>query len=99
MLPLIIISLMLLVLDREKTLENKTVYSDNKEISYPFFGIEEIDNYIANYLNDYITTNEEVLIDYDCIKENNLYYLTFYNYLFSGNKIKSSTSSVIKSSR
>ena len=46
MLPLIIISLMLLVLDREKTLENKTVYSDNKEISYPFFGIEEIDNYI-----------------------------------------------------
>lgn len=99
MLPLIIISLMLLVLDREKTLENKTVYSDNKEISYPFFGIEEIDNYIANYLNDYITTNEEVLIDYDCIKENNLYYLTFYNYLFSGNKIKSSTSSVIISTK
>ncbi len=99
MLPLIIISLMLLVLDREKTLENKTVYSDNKEISYPFFDIEEIDNYIANYLNDYITTNEEVLIDYDCIKENNLYYLTFYNYLFSGNKIKSSTSSVIISTK
>lgn len=99
MLPLIIISLMLLVLDREKTLENKTVYSDNKEISYPFFGIEEIDNYIANYLNDYITTNEEVLIDYDCIKENNLYYLTFYNYLFSGNKINSSTSSVIISTK
>ena len=99
MLPLIIISLMLLVLDREKTLENKTVYSDNKEISYPFFGIEEIDNYIANYLNDYITTNEEVLIEYDCIKENNLYYLTFYNYLFSGNKIKSSTSSVIISTK
>lgn len=90
---------MLLVLDREKTLENKTVYSDNKEISYPFFDIEEIDNYIANYLNDYITTNEEVLIDYDCIKENNLYYLTFYNYLFSGNKIKSSTSSVIISTK
>lgn len=93
MLPLIIISLMLLVLDREKTLENKTVYSENKEISYPFFGIEEIDDYITSYLNEYITTDEEVLIDYDCIKENNLYYLTFYNYLFSGNKIKNNIDS------
>ena len=99
MLPIIIISLMILVLDRDKTLENITVYSDNKEISYPFFGIEEIDDYITSYLNDYITTDEEVLIDYDCIKENNLYYLTFYNYLFSGNKINSSTSSVIISTK
>lgn len=90
---------MILVLDRDKTLENITVYSDNKEISYPFFGIEEIDDYITSYLNDYITTDEEVLIDYDCIKENNLYYLTFYNYLFSGNKINSSTSSVIISTK
>lgn len=95
MLPLIIISLMIFILDREKTIENKIVFNESKEINYPFFGIEEIDNYITSYLNDYITTDKEVLIDYDYIKENNLYYLTFYNYLFSGNKIKNNIDSYI----
>ena len=95
MLPLIIISLMIFILDREKAIENKIVFNESKDINYPFFDIEEIDNYINSYLNDYITTDKEVLIDYDYIKENNLYYLTFYNYLFSGNKIKSSTDSYI----
>lgn len=95
MLPLIIVSLMILVLDREKTLENKTMFNENKEISYPFFGIEEVDNYIINYLNEYIIADEEVLIDYDYINEDNEYYLTFYRYIFKGNKIKSNTDSFI----
>lgn len=95
MLPLIIISLMLLVLDREKSLENKTIFSENKEISYPFFGTPEVDNYITNYLNDYINIDEEVLIDYDYSKDGALYYLTFYSSIISSNKIKSNTDSLI----
>lgn len=95
MLPIIIVSLMVLVLDREKTVENKTMFNENKEINYPFFGIEEIDNYITDYLNQYIDTDEEVLIDYDYDKEDSLYYLTFYKYIFSGNKIKSSIDSLL----
>jgi len=87
MLPVIIISLILLVLEREKNIENKTMFNDNIDIIYPFFGIEEIDNYITNYLNEYIEIEEEVLIDYDYIQEDNIYYITFYKYIFSGNKI------------
>lgn len=95
MLPSIIISLMLLVLDNEKTLENKTIFNENKEISYPFFGIEEVDNYIIKYLNDYIIKDNKVLVDYDYINKDNIYYLTFYKYILSVNKIKSNTDSFI----
>ena len=95
MLPLIIISLMLLVLDKDKTLENKTMFNENIEISYPFFGIEEVDNYITNYLNKYINMEEEVLIDYDYMKEEDIYYLTFYKYIFDSSKINSDTDNLI----
>lgn len=95
MLPLIIISLMLLILDNEKTLENKTIFNENKEISYPLFGIEKIDNYIINYLNDYITKDNKVLVDYDYINEDNEYYITFYKYIFGNNIIKSDIESFI----
>ena len=78
MLPVIIVSLMLLILDNEKIIENKTMFNDSIEISYPFFGIPKIDKYIEDYLNEYIEIEEEVLIDYDYTKENNLYHLTFY---------------------
>lgn len=90
MLPIIIVALMILVLDREQMLENKKVFNNNIDINYPFFGIEEIDNYITNYLNKNIK-KEELLIDYDYIEENNIYYITFYKNLFNGSKIKSST--------
>ena len=36
-LPLVIISLILLVIDYNKEIVNKKVFSDNKEINYPFF--------------------------------------------------------------
>ena len=90
MLPIIIIALMVLVLDREPTLENKKISNSNIDINYPFFGIEEIDNYITNYINKNINNKEELLIDYDYIDNNNIYYLTFYKNLFNKNKIKSS---------
>lgn len=87
MLPVIIVSLMILVLDNEKTIENKTMFNDSIEINYPFFGIEEIDEYIINYLNEYIK-KEEVIIDYDYTNEDNLYYITFYKHILTKNKIK-----------
>lgn len=90
MLPIIIVSLMILVLDSEQTLENKKVFNNNIDINYPFFGVEEIDNYITNYLNKNIDEKEELLIDYDYIENDNIYYLTFYKNIFINNKIKSS---------
>lgn len=90
MLPIIIVCLMILVLDREQMLENKRVFNSNIDINYPLFGIEEIDNYIANYLNKNINEKEELLIDYDCIESDDIYYLTFYKNFFNNNKIKSS---------
>ena len=81
---------MMLVLGNEQTLENKRVFNNNIDINYPFFGIEEIDTYISNYLNKNINEKEELLIDYDCIENNNIYYITFYKNIFNNNKIKSS---------
>lgn len=81
---------MVLVLEKVQILENKRVFNNNIDINYPFFGIEEIDSYITNYLNKNINTKEELLIDYDYIENNNIYYLTFYKNLFNNNKIKSS---------
>lgn len=90
MLPIIIVSLMILVLDSEQKVENKIVFNSNIDINYPFFGVEEIDSYITNYLNKNIYDKEELLIDYDCIEKDNIYYLTFYKNIFNNNKIKSS---------
>ena len=92
MLPIIIISLMLLVLDKEKTLENRSIFNDRVEINYPFFGIEEIDIFIEGYLNEHINTKKdnEILIDYDYIDEDNIYYITFYNNIINKRIIKSS---------
>lgn len=89
MLPMIIMSLMILILSRENNVLNKKLVSDTKEINYPFFNSENVDDYIKEYLDEYIIEDNEVLIDYDCIEEDDLYYLTFYKYIFNGNMISS----------
>ena len=86
---------MILVLEKEKNIENRTIFNENKEISYPFFNTPEIDNYISNYLSEYITTKEDILIDYDYVKEDAMYYLTFYQYIFDGNKISNKKDSLL----
>lgn len=86
---------MILILDKEKILENKTMFNDNIEINYPFFGIEEIDSYINNYLNDSIDKESEVLIDYDYSNEENNYYITFYKHIFKNNIIKNNIDSFL----
>lgn len=88
LLPVIVVSLMLLILDKEITVENKTMFNDNIEINYPFFDVEEIDNYINNYLNNNIDKESEVLIDYDYVNKENNYYITFYKHIFKNNMIK-----------
>ncbi len=94
-LPLVIISLMLLVIDYNKEIVNKKVFSDNKEINYPFFNNDKIDKYINNYLNEYIVNDSEnnIFIDYDYIDNDDLCYMTFYKYILNGNVISSNSDS------
>ena len=94
-LPLVIISLILLVIDYNKEIVNKKVFSDNKEINYPFFINDKIDKYINNYLNEYIVNDGEnnIFIDYDYIDNDDLCYMTFYKYILNGNVISSNSDS------
>lgn len=94
-LPLVIISLILLVIDYNKEIINKKVFSDNKEINYPFFNNDKIDKYINNYLNEYIVNDSEnnIFIDYDYIDNDDLCYMTFYKYILNGNVISSNSDS------
>ncbi|MGM9882269.1 MAG: polysaccharide deacetylase family protein [Bacilli bacterium] len=92
LLPVIIISLMVLIIDNNKEVVNKEVMSDNLSISYPFFGNDTIDNYISNYLNSYMD-EENILIDYDLANFNDNYYLTFYKNIFNDNMVMSDSDS------
>lgn len=92
LLPVIIISLMVLIVDNNKEVVNKEVMSDNLSISYPFFGNDTIDNYISNYLNSYMD-EENILIDYDLANFNDNYYLTFYKNIFNDNMVMSDSDS------
>ena len=94
-LPLVIISLILLVIDYNKEIVNKKVFSDNKEINYPFFNDDKIDKYINDYLNEYIVNDSEnnIFIDYDYIDNDDLCYMTFYKYILNGNVISSNSDS------
>lgn len=83
-LPILIISLIILVLNNNTNISNRELILTNGNVIYPFFGNREIDNYIYNYLNDY-SNNDNYFTDYDLIKNNGLYYLTFYNYSFNNN--------------
>ena len=86
---------MLLVIDYNKEIVNKKVFSDNKEINYPFFNNDKIDKYINNYLNEYIVNDGEnnIFIDYDYIDNDDLCYMTFYKYILNGNVISSNSDS------
>ena len=94
-LPLVIISLILLVIDYNKEIINKKVFSDNKEINYPFFNNDKIDKYINNYLNEYIVNDGEnnIFIDYDYIDNDDICYMIFYKYILNGNVISSNSDS------
>ena len=64
-LPVIIISMMIFIVDYDKGIVNKCVFNNDKEINYPFFGNDMIDNYINNYLGSYIDSDDNIFIDYD----------------------------------
>ena len=96
LLPIIIISVMILVLNNEKGIVNKEMVSETREISYPFFDNEKIDNYISDYLNDLTDrVSNSILIDYDYYDKDNMYYLTFYKYFVNDKIITSSSDSFI----
>ena len=86
------ISLILLVLDNNKTVVNKEITSDVVSINYPFFDIEIVDNYIKDYLNNY-SDKEKVTIDYDYYNDEDIYYVTFYRNILDNNKVISGSDS------
>ncbi len=92
LLPLVFISLILLVLDNNKTVVNKEITSDVVSINYPFFDIEIVDNYIKDYLNNY-SDKEKVTIDYDYYNDEDIYYVTFYRNILDNNKVISGSDS------
>lgn len=94
MLPIMIISVMILVIKEETKIENKTIFNENTEISYPFFGNNKIDKYISNYLNKNIK-EDKVFIDYDYGNKDEIYYLTFYKYIINDNKINSDIDNLV----
>lgn len=97
LLPILIISLIILILDNEKGLINKEMVSNTKEISYPFFDNRKIDDYISSYLNEFTNSDIEsnILIDYDYFDKDNEYYLTFYKYIMNDSKLTTSSDSFI----
>jgi peptidoglycan/xylan/chitin deacetylase (PgdA/CDA1 family) len=94
-LPIIVISLMIFIVDSDNDVINKEVVSLNYDISYPFFSNDDIDNYISGYLNydSYIDGN--VIIDYDIYDNDNLYYLTFYKYFWNDNMVSDGSDSFV----
>ena len=89
-LPAIIVCFIVLVIEYDnRDITNVEVFDDNKEIIYPFFDNDCVDRYINDYLNDYIVSGDNVLIDYDYVdvNVNGSYYLSFYRYAFDGNLI------------
>ena len=94
-LPIIVISLMVFIVDSDNDVINKEVVSLNYDISYPFFSNNDIDNYISGYLNydSYIDGN--VIIDYDIYDNDNLYYLTFYKYFWNDNMVSDGSDSFV----
>ena len=86
---------MIFVIDYDKGIVNKYVFSDDKEVNYPFFGNDKIDNYINNYLSSYIDNDDNIFIDYDYSNDDNNYYLTFYKYILNGNIINDSSDNFV----
>lgn len=94
-LPVIIISMMIFIVDYDKGIVNKCVFNNDKEINYPFFGNDMIDNYINNYLGSYIDSDDNIFIDYDYSNNDNNYYITFYKYILNGSIINDSNDSFV----
>lgn len=93
-LPFIIVSIMILVIDNNRDVVNRYVFNGNREVNYPFFGSEKIDFYISEYLNSYIS-DDDIFIDYDYYNDNGNYYLSFYRYSLDNGMIDSSVDSFI----
>lgn len=81
MLPMIIISLMIFIIDTNKEeIVNKEINNNDIEISFPYFDNDIIDSYINEYLDNYIDNKGIIDYDYDVI--DNKYYIEFYKYFY-----------------
>lgn len=86
LLPVLIISIMIFVLDNDTIVVNKEIVSGTRNISYPFFDNDNVDNYISKYLNSY-SDIDNLIIDYDYYHNTDNYYVTFYKYINNNNMI------------
>lgn len=81
MLPMIIISLMIWIIDTNKEeIVNKEINNNDIEISFPYFDNDIIDSYINEYLDSYMGNKGIIDYDYDII--DNKYYIEFYKYFY-----------------
>ena len=99
LLPILIFSIMVFIVDSNDNVINRDFSSLNYDVSYPFFDNKDIDNYISNYLNGYSDSDDRVIIDYDIYDDDNIYYLTFYKYLWNDNIMNSSRDSFVINTR
>ena len=90
---------MVFIVDSDDNVINRDFSSLNYDVSYPFFDNKDIDNYISNYLNGYSDSDDRVIIDYDIYDDDNIYYLTFYKYLWNDNIMNSSRDSFVINTR
>lgn len=90
---------MVFIVDSNDNVINRDFSSLNYDVSYPFFDNKDIDNYISNYLNGYSDSDDRVIIDYDIYDDDNIYYLTFYKYLWNDNIMNSSRDSFVINTR
>ena len=93
-LPFIIISLMIYVIDNDNRIINKEIMISNYSINYPFFNDEKIDNYIFNYLN-HLPLCDRGNITYELDNKDNIYYLTFYKRINNNNIISDDSNSFV----
>ncbi len=101
LIPLILFFLILFIVDfnSEKVI-NKEIKEETMEIYFPYFNHKKIDDYLLEYINNYIMDyhiyeKDYLFIDYDYTIKEDKYELTFYNYSTIDNKINNSISTFL----
>lgn len=93
---LLLIIIVVLIFNQNKVdIKPKTYKSDLVEVNYPLFNNTKIDNYIWDYLNEKITNEKNLFIDYDYLINKSNISLTFYTYSKEGNVLKTSKKDLV----
>jgi len=92
LLPLILISLIILIIDlNNNKITKNEIKNNNIEIYYPSFNNKKIDNNISKYINTlilnyYLYENDNLVLDYNMYYEKDKYIILFNGYFSLDNK-------------